>query len=346
MAKLSDISKMTGVSPSTVSRVINQDPTLSISHDKREKILEVAASLAYLSPRQRRQNQPEQQRIIARANYQRGHQSPIQLCVVYHHSAEQELDDPYFTYIRLGLEHKCQMHDITLKRVFKKDLSKHERELSQSNGVICVGNFTDAEIDYILSLNAQLVCVDYSPNALNVDTVLCDRTKAAEFVVNTMLKNGTQRPAFIGNQDERLQVFRALTQQQGLYDAARCIVSERFCIDSGFDGMNKMLRNCTAPDILFAATDIVAMGAIKAIHQHGIRIPEDIQVISINDIPSAEHLHPSLSTLRLYPHDMGETAVSLLLERFEGRCVSKSVIVGFQFIWRDSFLKNKSNKSK
>jgi LacI family transcriptional regulator len=100
-----------------------------------------------------------------------------------------------------------------------------------------------------------------------------------------------------------------------------------------------MLSTQPWPDVVFAATDIIAIGVYRAIQERDIEIPKDIQVISMNDIPTAQHMNPSLTTMRLYATEMGEAAVDLFMELVAGRQYHKTVQLGYEMIWRKSFAK-------
>jgi LacI family transcriptional regulator len=78
------------------------------------------------------------------------------------------------------------------------------------------------------------------------------------------------------------------------------------------------------------------VGAYRAIHERGLRIPDDVAVASFNDISVAQFLSPPLSTIRLPSEEIGETAVELLLEQAAGREISKRISLASQMIWRAS----------
>lgn len=101
--------------------------------------------------------------------------------------------------------------------------------------------------------------------------------------------------------------------------------------------MNELLQQKEWPDVVFAATDIIAIGVYRAIQEKGITIPRQIKVVGMNDIPTSQHLNPSLTTMRLYPTEMGEAAVDLFLELVAGRYYKKHVQVGYEMVWRESF---------
>lgn len=90
------------------------------------------------------------------------------------------------------------------------------------------------------------------------------------------------------------------------------------------------------PDIILTANDNVAIGTYRAIREAGLSVPEDIAVVSFNDIPVAQFLNPPLSTVRIHGEHIGEAAVDLLVERLQGRSYAKHVSIPTEIIWRES----------
>ncbi len=339
MATLKDIADKVGVASSTVSRVLNQDDTLSITAEKRQLINKVAIELGYLSPIQRKKQRQQQNAIAARTHYKLANGDALNLVVVHCLSPNDELNDPYYTAIRIGIENSCHQHNIALRNTFANNLAANSSFLQQAQAVICVGHFKDQDVTLIQSLNPNLIFVDSNPLDKQCDVVQFDREAASREIVGNMISADVQRPAFIGNDETRLHVFREMTQAHGIYDSARCKVSTNFCIESGYLDMTEMLSTQPWPDVVFAATDIIAIGVYRAIQERDIEIPKDIQVISMNDIPTAQHMNPSLTTMRLYATEMGEAAVDLFMELVAGRQYHKTVQLGYEMIWRKSFAK-------
>lgn len=341
MATISDIAKKAGAAPSTVSRVVNGDTSLSISDEKRLIILNIAKQLNYKSPRQRKIDNDKKIPVInIRSNYQPPQSEATYLCIVHFLSPVEELNDPFYTSIRTALEQKCLQYNIPVRRIFKNHLFNHKTTLTEADTVIIIGHYENEEINYMFSLNESLIFIDSKPNTIHVDSVIFDISSAAREIVNLILDNGSKKPAFIGNDNEvRLDTFIELVKKKGIYNKNFCKISKNFCVNSGYEAMLEILKEKELPDVLFAATDMIAIGAMRAIQEKGLQIPNDIQVVGMNDIVTAEHLHTSLSTMRLFPYDMGEAAFALFLERIEGRQAVKSVHLGHKFIWRESFTK-------
>ncbi|BCN24588.1 LacI family DNA-binding transcriptional regulator [Vibrio alfacsensis] len=337
MARIKDVALKAGVASSTVSRVLNNDPSISIKKEKRDKILAIADELGYLTPTMRKSCVHDEDHFISRTQSKNNPYSEMNIVVIHFLNPTEELNDPYFTSVRIGIEKQCHLYNIALRNTFVANITSSSHFIHQAHAVICVGHFSSQDIDNIFRLNKNLIFVDSDPRERNCDSVLFDREEAAAAVVSRIIESGASRPAFIGNDESRLHVFTNMTKQAGIFHEDLCIVSNVFCIESGYKAMSDMLCQKIQPDVVFAATDIIAIGVYRAIQERQIDIPKDIQVIGMNDIPAAQHLNPSLSTLRLFPVEMGEAAVDLARERASGRTYRKKVMLDYEMVLRESF---------
>ncbi|MCL6617714.1 MAG: LacI family DNA-binding transcriptional regulator, partial [Anoxybacillus ayderensis] len=157
MATLKEIAEKSGVSVATVSRVLNYDTTLSVSDETRKRIFEIAQELNYKTPRERNQMNAKDR---------------LRFGVVNWYSESQELDDPYYMAVRLGVEKECFRRQIELVKLFKKDGSYESEWLTGLDGMIAVGKFGRKEIDLFASVTDHIVFVDYSPDEDRFDSVV------------------------------------------------------------------------------------------------------------------------------------------------------------------------------
>ncbi|CCO46104.1 LacI-family transcriptional regulator [Vibrio nigripulchritudo SOn1] len=332
MTTLKDIAKKANISTSTISRFLNEDPTLSVSEDKKRAILEAVESLGYRSPK-RSKKQFVRHDVVETDKLAGGHN----VVMFSFLTPTQEIDDPYFTSIRAGIQNRCLQKGIDLRSLHLDQIETHVGLIENSTAVVAVGHFSTDAVNALYKANQNLIFVDSNPLGSKTDSVLIDRAELSNDVMLKLLESRPKRPAFIGNNEERLHSFRKVTGENGLYQDALCKVTKEYCIESGYLAMKEMLQLDEFPDAVYAATDMVAIGVYRAIYEHGLTIPDDIQVIGTNDISSARHMSPSLTTMRLFPFEMGETAIDMFVERIDGRKYNKTVLLGHEFIWRDSF---------
>ncbi|ORT52866.1 hypothetical protein ST37_00820 [Vibrio sp. qd031] len=337
MTTLNDIKIKTGLSKSTISRVLNHDRSLSVSQATRELVLKVAKELNYQTPKEKRKRKTAENLITSRSHFVKHSGSATSLIVIHFLNSDDECLDPYFTSIRIGIEKRAEELCLIPHHIFSSTIQFNLPLLTQADAVVCVGHFSSTQIEQIQSCSNKLIFVDSNPLGMKSDSVMFDRHHAALDVVKTILHSGFQSPAFIGNDETRLHVFRQLTQQYGRYQDAYCKITNTFSIEEGYLSMREILKEEYYPDVVFAATDIIAIGVYRAILETGLRIPQDISIVGMNDIPMAKTMTPPLSTVWLPAKEMGEAAIDLFVERLNGRAYNKCVTLGHEMKWRDSF---------
>ena len=334
MVTIKEIASAVGVSSATVSRVLNYDPTLSISNRKRQAIIETAEALNYATPRNR-------SRAAAH-----GVGVGLKIALVHFLDPAQELADPYYVGVRLGIESRCQALKSEVVKVFLTGNPPEATILEGASGVVAVGHYYGDELEWLRRHSRHLVFADYAPAGDMEDTVLSDVSLAMTRLLEAVHAMGYRRIGFIGwidafygpdniHSERRCRTYIDWMTRAGLYDPELCMV-EPMTPDSGYKLAKAMLSKPNPPKILITCNDNMALGAYRAIHETGLRIPEDIAVASFNDIPVAQFLGPPLSTVKIPAELIGETAVDLLLERLSGREVAKKVVFGTEIVWRGS----------
>ena len=135
--------------------------------------------------------------------------------------------------------------------------------------------------------------------------------------------------------ERRCRAYMQWAKDAGVFDERICLTGSK-TEEGGYTLTRKILSGRNRPDALITANDNMAVGAYRAIHEMGLRIPDDIAVASFNDISVAQFMNPPLTTVHLAAEETGETAVELLLERMEGRELAKRITLASKPIWRAS----------
>ncbi len=326
------------MSSATVSRVLNFDATLSVTPETRQAVIETAEALNYATPRNRNRALAQGVGKIALAHFLR---------------PEQELTDPYYVALRLGVESRCQALKIETVKVYHADDLPGPALLKGAAGVIAVGQHDAREIAWMRQHSRNLVFADFCPESDDLDSVQNDLALAMRKLLDALEALGYRRIAFAGwveggtgepFAEARCRTYLAWTQARGLDGAASCL-TDRNTEESGYRLARRMLEDAQRPDALVTASDNMAVGAYRAVHELGLKIPDDIAVASFNDISVAKFLNPPLSTVRLPAEEIGETAVELLLERIGGRTLGKRITLASQLMWRGSTRKPPPAKS-
>lgn len=333
MVTLKEIANVVGVSTATVSRVLNFDSTLSITARKRQAIIETAEALNYATPRNRN-----------RANAQ----GLSKVALVHFLRPEQELIDPYYVGLRLGIESRCQALKIETVKVYHTDSKPDASLLQGASGVIAIGHQAEDEIAWLTRHARQIVFADFVPPSDEFDSVSSNLVTATHKLLNALKERGYRRIGFAGWMEERsddpFYEVRCRSYIQWMrdnieFDPEICVTErsvDRHTEQSGYRLGQRLMAVKNRPDAILTCNDNIAIGLYRAIEEKGCSIPDDVAVASFNDISVAQFMNPPLSTIRLPAEQIGETAVELLLERVAGRELAKRIILSSQIVWRAS----------
>lgn len=320
MVTIKEIAAAVGVSSATVSRVLNYDSTLSISTRKRQAIIETAEALNYATPRNR--NRANQQGLN-------------KIALVHFLRPEQELIDPYYVALRLGIESRCAALKIETVKVYHTDAKPDAALLQGASGVIAIGRQDEEEIDWLQRHARHLVLADFVPFDEQIDSVQADLRIAMEKLLQALTGRGYRRIAYIGLFDRRAQTFVEWMTKAGWFDD-RLLRSGDKTEEGGYRLARDIIREKRPPDAIVTFNDSMAIGTYRALNEAGLSIPGDIGVASFNDISVAQFLNPPLTTVHLPAEEIGETAVELLLERVGGRELAKQINLASRIVWRAS----------
>jgi LacI family transcriptional regulator len=329
MATLKEIAKRAGVSIATVSRVLNEDESLSVSVETRERILAVTNEMDY----RRIKQQSRQTKTVANVG------------LFYWYSEDQEVADPYYMSIRLGIETACFEQGINLVKLHKINDVYKTNFKGNLQGIIAAGKYSKQDVKLFKQLSSNFVLVDYSLSN-DLDCVVPDFRKAMNDVMEYLIDLGHKNIGYIGGKeyvrdnepvrDEREVVFYENLALKGLFRSEN-VWTGSFTAEDGFELMNRALDSGNRPTAFFLASDSMAIGALRALHERNIRVPEEMSIVGFNDIEMAQYIHPPLTTVKVYTEFMGETAVNLLIEQIQSnRTLTKKIVIPCNLIIRES----------
>lgn len=312
---LKKIAEMVGVSPSTVSRVLNNTVSTCASPELKNKIWEAAHMLNYV-PDANARNLKTGKRTCAPA---------YKIAVVL--SRFHTLDtDPFFHELFQSIEEalfsrSCTLHSVTNSE--QADFSS----LETADGAIILGRCPDDFLNRIKKYTRSIVGVGRNPTDYKMDEIVCNGKTAAVKAMEYLLSLGHQKIGYIGDcsSESRYVGYCETLIGRNIPLNYNYIHSTDQTFDSGFLAMQSLLRqDITA---VFCANDISALGAIKALS--GSTTPADtadngkfkkrfkISVISIDNISLSQTSSPLLTTVNIPKEDMGRMAVTVLLDRIK-----------------------------
>ena len=305
MATIKDIAQTAGVSPATVSRVLNYDKSMSVSDETRKKIFDIAEQLNYKKSKRQKKTSPKTHRIA----------------IVEWYTEMEELDDLYYYSIRLGIEKKAQELGYDIVRIFNNDSLS---QLEQIDGIIAIGKFSTKQVQELEQYSPALVFVDSDTLDQGHSCVTTDFEHAVTHVLDHFLEQGIREIGMIAGREEtadgttslddpRLACFCRYLNEKDLYQPAYVKVS-KFSSESGYQLMKDMIdeQKNKMLQAFFIASAALAVGALRALQEAGIAVPQDVQIISFNDTSIAKYVYPPLSTVTVFTEEMGKQALQML----------------------------------
>jgi LacI family transcriptional regulator len=304
---LEQIAKLSGVSRSTVSRVINNDP--NVSAFTRQSVLHVVNLAHYVPNATARSLAVGRTHVIALV-------VPIGVSTIF--------TDPNFCTLVQGVSNACSAHGRTVM-LWLADPDHEGDQIHQLmyshliDGVIIASPLVNDALVQILSHgNLPFVLVGRPPAGSSISYVDIDHGRGAHDAVRHLLRQGHRRIATIAGPQtmstgvERLAGYHGALREYEVRIDPTLIVDGGFTEAEGYWAMQQLLPQ--RPGAVFAASDLMALGALRAIRDAGLRVPQDISLVGFDDIPLVTLTDPALTTVRQPLHGVGRVAVDTLIE--------------------------------
>jgi LacI family transcriptional regulator len=308
---LEDIAKQAGVSRSTVSRVVNDNP--DVSDGVRRKVQEVIVSTGY---------HPH-----AAARSLASHRSWM-IGLVLPRTVSSFFIDPYFPRLTQGVAQACNQHNYTLG-LFLLDTKEDEKRILPRishkgllDGIVLqTAHMEDKLLDKLANADFPMIIAGRPFKATGISYIDVDNTNAAYKAVYHLIQLGYKRIGTITGWMnstvgiDRKQGYLKAISEQGWEVQEKLIVEGDFTENGGYLAMKKLLP--FKPDAIFAASDTMAIGAIRAVREAGLRIPADVAFVGFDDLPIASQAEYDLTTIRQPIARFGAKAVDTLIDLIE-----------------------------
>lgn len=305
-----DVAKKAGVSVATVSRVLNNSPL--VTESVRRKVLHAVKALNY---------QPNRAAQRLRA----GRSHVIGLII-------SDIQNPFFTSIVRGIEDVAYQHGYSLvlcnsdEDPEKEKLYINVMRSEEVAGVILASaSEANPQVDDLITYNIPVVAIDRQIDDRQIDSVLATNINGARAATTHLIELGHRCIGYIGLpltrtpgkeryegyqqalRDHQLPMSQdfvriADAKQQGGYESTRDLLTQQPCVTA-----------------LFVANNLMTLGALDAIRERGLKIPDDISIIGFDDMPWANLLQPPLTAIAQPTYELGQRAAELLLGRLKER---------------------------
>ncbi len=307
---LEEIAKLAGVSRSTVSRVVNDHP--HVRNGVRERVWEVIHETGYQPHAAARSLVTRRSRIVG---------------VIIPEALTTLFTDPFFSHLLSGVTQTCnsKRYDLMLSLfnypVGQKEMYQRVVRSGHLDGVVVASaRMDDPLIARLLEDGVPFVMVGRHPDE-RVHYVDTDNVAAARMAVEHLIRQGHRRigtitgPLNMTSGEDRLAGYRQALEAYQLPVDDGLIVEGDFTEAGGMAAARRMLSfSVTA---IFAANDIMAVGALKVLREMDSRVPQDVALVGFDDVPLAAAVEPALTTVRQPIERMGSMAADLLLNMLE-----------------------------
>lgn len=333
---INDIAAQAKVSPSTVSRAIADNPR--ISAQTRERVLKIMKEMNY------------HPNMIARSLVSR---STRIIGVIIPGLAEKAFQHPFYPELLRGLGAVAYKNKYKILLATAADLQEEKHAVREFAGggitegiIILTSRVKDPSVCELLKMKFPFVVIGRSENS-NVNWVDNDNYLIGYQLAEHLIKEGHTKIAFLGVSPDfivttdRLHGYKQALADYGLPVDENLIVESKFITDNGYELMKRLLAGGGRPTAVIACDDLLAFGAIKLITEKGMKVPEDIAVVGINNVPLANYFTPTLTSVEINPFYLGSKAFELLKSIIDSEIQSVDrAVIPAKLVVRSSSRKN------
>ena len=320
---LKDIANKAHVSLTTVSRVLNNDPKLSVSAETRRRILTVAEEMAYSKKSRRSQEN-----------------STPKIAIVQWYPRTEELADLYYMSTRINVEKIAQENGLTTVTVFADNLDQMPTDI---NGIIAIGKYSHKQLSHLRTFTKNVIILDHDELAEGFDSVIPDFHGGVKQAVDFLVKHYDHIGMIAGKEmttdgqpvfDDRQSVFERELASHKLLNK-KWIVTGNYTEKSGYELITKLYDQDPRPQAVFIANDAMALGALRRLHKENIDVPNEMALISFGDTALTHYTYPPLTAVKVAIDEMAEMAVQLLKMRLTTESTAPTrLVVGTKLILR------------
>lgn len=325
---IEEIAKLAGVSKTTVSRVINNRP--DVSTQTRERILALMTKHDF------------QPNVFAKAI---SLQKSYNIGLIIPHEVDYIFANQFYVEVMRGVSTAvenegyhlllCYLHSGNFVDIYKQ---------KKVDGFIVMspGEPHQNIIESLKDANAPFVATARVTSEEHSAYVDVDNYYGAQLAMEHLVSLGHRKIAFIGKPTLRSSLDRLHGYQDTLkkYDLSVSEewqrISKSSSIEGGYLTMNEILNSGTYPTAVFLTNDIMSIGAIKAIQDRGLSVPEDISVVGFDDVPLAKYTTPPLTTIRQPAYEKGIEATKLLIQYLATEKMPPEKILEIELVVRES----------
>lgn len=310
---LKKLAEHTGYSLSTISRVLNNDPTITVSEQTRRTIFEAAHQLGYTGGSGRRT---------------RSDSGPhLTIAIAEMLTPAQQMSDPYFLYLKNFVEQTCFEYKIQTVPLHSDGDRYMSLSTSEIDGIIAIGIFSKRQIEALAQLCTNITFLDSSPDELHYDSVILNFELGIAQAIDHLRSWGHTQIGFVGPKrlideqstivhEPRRRFFEHYMREAGIFRPEFVIEAPMRDKNAVADEIcHRLNSGIEMPTALVTVNEEAAIGVIQALRSLDLRAPDDLSIVSFNDTVMSSIVNPSLTSVSTHLDYMSATAVKLVQER-------------------------------
>ena len=336
MASIRDVARMAQVSPATVSRILNNNQTYKTTDETRRNVLRAVAELGY---------KPLVKKAVQIAPAASDRQFSVGCLLA---STKGKYSDPFYLSILSSIEQELEKHNGAVTMVHTEEELENSAVLSRLldahlDGLVMMRPLAEPLFNLLHSNIPHIVGID--TGHMPIDNVEYDHLRVSKMAVEYLYQKGHRQIGYIGGgvgsvplyRSRRFRSYRETMADLGLE------VRPEWVLDCNWDDqlcirlVEQTEKSCGLPSAFYAASDLMAMAALRALYQMGIPVPDRVAVIGMSNIEMSQFANPPLTTIDVPTEEMGIVAARVMAERVHGdRTLPKRILLPSTLIERNS----------
>ncbi|WP_199617516.1 LacI family DNA-binding transcriptional regulator [Paenibacillus alkalitolerans] len=327
------IAKMAGVSVATVSKIINNYS--DIGEETKQRVLKIMEETGYRPSSSAKTLATKKSNLIG---------------VVFAGALNSDLNHPFFVSVLNAFKKQIGLlgYDLLFfsNETFfhsKEDYLARCRHFQVDGCIIIAGDEIEPSIHQLDQSEIPCIGIDIPLSGTNSAYIMSDNAKISKQVVEHLYLNGFREIGFLGIERHsevialREKAFKESLKTFGLaVNPDWFFYSKEYDEESGYQAMKRAIAAGSLPKAMFAVTDLLAFGVMRAMKEHGLRIPEDVALIGCDDIDACPYTEPALTTVRQEKERIGKLAAIMLFDMINKQIEPSAILVEPELVVRQS----------
>ena len=329
MATIVDVARLAGVSPATVSRLLNKNG--AVAPETADKIWKAVRETDY--------SVNETARSLRLKN-KSGKVEKQAIDCMFARSIDSFID-PFFLELIHVIEPEIFNYDYRLRYQYVgSDVpSLLISADNKKNSVFILGRVDNARLTMLKNFYHNLVYVGLQDLDIDIDRIICSGYEASAKAVDYLISLGHRKICYLGetNNEQRYMAYMDVINNNKAIGCTEHTINVEFSPSDSYSKVKAEIKKGADFTAIFCANDISAFGVLQALKECKLSVPRDISVIGLNDVESVRYLDPMLTTVKVPIEEMGKQAAHIMIDRIEGRHrLPTKIILPYQLVERET----------